>query len=175
MARRSDGEGTAPKQRKDGIWYRAIRIEGTGKRKYLYAKSKAELDKKYKELTKQIASGVYVETQKQTVEAYMMNWLTTYKRVELKPKSYDRLECTIKYQVIPHFKGKQFFEVGHNDIQKFINKLDEDNCSYSVIRKAYLALNACYKYAIMKGDILKNLSPSRKNGHENSGKSGMNL
>ena len=48
MARRSDGEGTAPKQRKDGIWYRAIRIEGTGKRKYLYAKSKAELDKKYK-------------------------------------------------------------------------------------------------------------------------------
>ena len=156
MARRSDGEGTAPKQRKDGIWYRAIRIEGTGKRKYLYAKSKAELDKKYKELTKQIASGVYVETQKQTVEAYMMNWLTTYKRVELKPKSYDRLECTIKYQVIPHFKGKQFFEVGHNDIQKFINKLDEDNCSYSVIRKAYLALNACYKYAIMKGDILKN-------------------
>lgn len=156
MARRSDGEGTAPKQRKDGIWYRAIRIEGTGKRKYLYAKSKAELDKKYKELTKQIASGTYVETQKQTVEAYMMNWLTTYKRVELKPKSYDRLECTIKYQVIPHFKDKQFFEVGHNDIQKFINKLDEDNCSYSVIRKAYLALNACYKYAIMKGDILKN-------------------
>ncbi|HIW73020.1 MAG TPA: hypothetical protein H9684_01730 [Firmicutes bacterium] len=96
MARRSDGEGTAPKQRKDGIWYRAIRIEGTGKRKYLYAKSKAELDKKYKELTKQVASGTYVKTQKQTVEAYMMNWLTTYKRVELKPKSYDRLECTIK-------------------------------------------------------------------------------
>lgn len=156
MARRSDGEGTAPKQRKDGIWYRAIRIEGTGKRKYLYAKSKAELDKKYKELTKQIASGVYVETQKQTVEAYMMNWLTTYKRVELKPKSYDRLECSITYQVIPHFKGKQFFEVGHNDIQAFINKLDEGGCSYSVIRKAYLALNACYKYAIMKGDTLKN-------------------
>lgn len=156
MARRSDGEGTAPKQRKDGIWYRAIRIEGTGKRKYLYAKSKAELDKKYKELTKQIASGAYVKTQKQTVEAYMINWLTTYKRVELKPKSYDRLECTITYQVLPHFKGKQFFEVGHNDVQAFINRLDGNGCSYSVIRKAYLALNACYKYAIMKGDTLKN-------------------
>ena len=85
----------------------------------------------------------------------MMNWLTTYKRVELKPKSYDRLECSITYQVIPHFKGKQFFEVGHNDIQAFINKLDEDDCSYSVIRKAYLALNACYKYAIMKAILSK--------------------
>lgn len=156
MARRSDGEGTAPKQRKDGIWYRAIRIEGTDKRKYLYAKSKAELDKKYKEFTKQVLSGTYVEVQKQTVEAYMTNWLTTYKQVELKPKSYDRLECTIKYQVLPHFKDKQFFEVSHDGVQKFINRLDEDGCSYSVIRKAYLALNACYKYAIMKGDIYKN-------------------
>lgn len=53
MARRSDGEGTAPKQRKDGIWYRDIRIEGTDKRKYLYAKSKAELNKKHKGFTKQ--------------------------------------------------------------------------------------------------------------------------
>ena len=56
MGKRSDGEGTAPRQRKDGIWYRAIRIEGTGKRKYLYAKTKAELDKKYKKFAKQVAS-----------------------------------------------------------------------------------------------------------------------
>lgn len=54
MGKRSDGEGSAPRQRKDGIWYRAIRIEGTGKRKYLYAKTKAELDKKYKEFAKQM-------------------------------------------------------------------------------------------------------------------------
>ncbi len=40
-------------------------------------------------------------------------------------------------------RGKQFFEVGHNDIQAFINKLDGNGCSYLVIRKAYLALNAC--------------------------------
>ena len=83
MGKRSDGEGTAPRQRKDGIWYRAIRIEGAGKRKYLYAKTKAELDKKYKEFTKQIASGTYTEIQKQTVEEYMLNWLTTYKLIIL--------------------------------------------------------------------------------------------
>ena len=64
MGKRSDGEGTASRQRKDGIWYRAIRIEGTGKRKYLYAKTKAELDKKYKEFAKQIASDPYTEIRK---------------------------------------------------------------------------------------------------------------
>ena len=73
MGKRSDGEGTAPKQRKDGMWYRAIRIEGTNKRKYLYAKTKAELDKRYKEFTRQLASGTYLEIKKQTVEDYMLD------------------------------------------------------------------------------------------------------
>lgn len=72
MGKCSDGEGTAPRRRKDGIWYRAIRIEGTGKRKYLYAKTKAELDKKYKEFAKHIATGTYTEIRKQTVEEYML-------------------------------------------------------------------------------------------------------
>ena len=90
MARRSTGEGTAAKQRYDGMWYRAIRIEGENKRKYVYAKTKAEVNKKCKELVKQLASGTYVEAPKQTVEAYMMNWLTTYKRVELKPKFQEQ-------------------------------------------------------------------------------------
>ena len=156
MGKRSDGEGTAPRQRKDGIWYRAIRIEGTGKRKYLYAKTKAELDKKYKEFAKQIASGTYTEIRKQTVEEYMLNWLTTYKRIELKPKSYDTLESTIHHQIIPYFKGMQFFSVTHEDIQKFINQLNDDGRSYSIIRKAYLALNGVYKYAMMKDRLLKN-------------------
>ena len=156
MEKRSNGEGTAPKQRKNGLWYRAIRIEGTRERKYLYAKTKAELDKKYKEFMKQVATETLVDSSKQTVEAYMMNWLTVHKKIELKPKSYDTLENSIKHQIAPFFKNKQFFAVTHDDVQKFINKLDSDGCSYSIIRKAYLALNACYKYAMMKGQAVKN-------------------
>jgi len=108
MAKRSNGEGTSPKQRYDGMWYRAVRVEGTEKRKYLYAKTKAELDKKYKEFTKQVAAETYVDAGKQTVEEYMMNWLTVHKKIELKPKSYDTLENSIKHQIVPFFK-KQLF------------------------------------------------------------------
>ena len=93
MARRSNGEGTAAQQRKNGTWYRAVRIEGTNQRKFLYGKTKAEVDKKYKEFIKQVAGGTYTEVKKQSVEAYLFDWLTTYKKIELKPKSYDRLEC----------------------------------------------------------------------------------
>ena len=101
-------------------------------------------------------SGTYREIQKQTVEEYVLNWLTIYKRIELKPKSYDTLESTIQHQIIPHFKGMQFFTLTHDDIQRFINKLDGDGYSYSQIKKAYLALNACFKFAMVKDQIAKN-------------------
>ena len=45
----------------------------------------------------------------------------------------------------------------HDDIQKFINKLDGDGYSYSQIKKAYLALNTCFKFAVIKDQIVKNL------------------
>ena len=76
--------------------------------------------------------------------------------MELKPKSFDTLESTIQHQIIPYFKGMQFFSVTHEDIQKFINQLNDDGRSYSIIRKAYLALNGVYKYAMMKDRLLKN-------------------
>ena len=152
--RRDNGEGTAPKQRKDGRWFRQITVEG--KKKFIYGKTKAEVNQKFREFKKMLESGTYREIQKQTVEEYMLNWLTTYKRIELKPKSYDTLESTIHHQIIPYFKGMQFFTLTHDDIQKFINKLDGDGYSYSQIKKAYLALNACFKFAMVKEQIIKN-------------------
>ena len=154
QTRRDNGEGTAPKQRGDGRGFRQITVEG--KKKFIYGKTKAEVNQKFREFKKMLDSGTYREIQKQTVEEYVLNWLTIYKRIELKPKSYDTLESTIQHQIIPHFKGMQFFTLTHDDIQRFINKLDGDGYSYSQIKKAYLALNACFKFAMVKDQIAKN-------------------
>ena len=154
QTRQDNGEGTAPKQRGDGRWFRQITVEG--KKKFIYGKTKAEVNQKFREFKKMLDSGTYREIQKQTVEEYVLNWLTIYKRIELKPKSYDTLESTIQHQIIPHFKGMQFFTLTHDDIQRFINKLDGDGYSYSQIKKAYLALNACFKFAMVKDQIAKN-------------------
>ena len=164
--RRDNGESTAPKQRKDGRWFRQITVEG--KKKFIYGKVKAEVNQKFQEFKKMLESGTYREIQKQTVEEYMLNWPTTYKRIELKPKSYDTLESTIQHQIIPYFKGMQFFTLTHDDIQKFINKLDGDGYSYSQIKKAYLALNACFKFAMVKAKI-----PALKSGCRRRRKKGL--
>ena len=40
-----NGEGTVPKQRKDGRWFRQITVEG--KKKFIYGKTKAEDNQKF--------------------------------------------------------------------------------------------------------------------------------
>ena len=153
-ARRANGDGTAAAQRKDGTWYRTIVING--KRRYVYGRTEAEVNKKFRNLKKEDPEVVARSIKCMTVEEYVTNWLITYKKVELKPKSFDTLESTIQHQIVPYFKGIQFFSVTHEDIQKFINQLNDDGRSYSIIRKAYLALNGVYKYAMMKDQLLKN-------------------
>ncbi len=152
--RRPNGDGTAATQRKDGTWYRTVVIDG--KRKYVYGKSEAEVNRKFRKLKEEKQEAISKKLKRMTVEDYMMNWLTVYKKVELKPKSYDTLESTILHQIVPHFKGRQFFSLTHDDIQKFINVLDGEGRSYSIIRKAYLALNACCKFAMATDDLYKN-------------------
>ncbi len=92
-----------------------------------------------------------------TVEKYMAVWLTDHKKLGLKPKSYNTLKCSLQYQVFSYFKGRQFFSLTHDEIQKFINALNKDGCSYSVIRKAYLTRNTCLKHTMIKDDLEKNL------------------
>ena len=152
--RRDNGEGTAPKQHKDGRWFRQITVDG--KKKFVYGKTKAEVNQKFREFKRMLEREAYRELQRQTVESYMLHWLTNYKRIELKPKSYDTLESTIFHQIIPYFRGMQFFTLAHDDIQRFINKLDNDAYSYSQIKKACLVLNACFKFAMVKDQIAKN-------------------
>lgn len=152
--RRANGDGTAAAQRKDGIWYRSIVIDG--KRRYVYGKTETEVNKKFRELKNEKPEVVAKAVKRMTVEEYMTEWLTVYKKLELKPKSYDTLECSLRYQIFPYFKGRQFFSITNNEIQKFINTLNKEGYSYSVIRKAYLALNACFKHAITKDNLEKN-------------------
>lgn len=76
--RRDNGEGTALKQRKDGRRFRQITVDG--KKKFIYGKTKAEVNQKFREFKKILDNGTYRVIQKQTVGDYVLHWLTTYKR-----------------------------------------------------------------------------------------------
>ena len=160
-SRRDNGSGTLRK-RKDGRWQGSVQFgykpNGKPNIKYVYGKTETEAKRKLKELIKLSyteKNNQYLFTN-QTVEEYCNDWLINVQSNILKPSSYDRKEMTLEKQVYPLIGNTPISQITFDDIQFMANELKKQNLSYSTIKKAYEAINGCFKYAIIKGDIDKN-------------------
>lgn len=77
---------------------------------------------------------------------------------ELKPKSRDRRETTIKCHIEAYALGRmQVQAIGMSDIEKHIAiLLNEDRLSDSSVKKVVDVLNAAYAWAVSRGKVSKN-------------------
>lgn len=151
QTRREKGTGGIS-QRKDGLFQgrfdAGVRPDGKRDVKYVYAKTEAECKRKLNALIKEIHKTEYVHVQKTSIADYMTLWLTTVKAIELKPKSYDRLEQTVNLHVNPYIGQFQLQSITSDDVQDMINKLTAAGKSYSSIKKAYEAVSAAFKWGL---------------------------
>ena len=150
--RREKGTGGIT-QRKNGLYQGCFDagVKPDGKRdvRYVYAKTEPECKRKLNALIKEIHKTEYVYVQKESVKEFLTMWFTAVKVLDLKPKSYDRLEQTINNQVIPYIGDKQIHDLKSDEIQEMISKLVAEGKSYSSIKKAYEALNAAFKWGLI--------------------------
>lgn len=157
--RRDKGDGCVS-QRTDGTWTARIRIgltpEGKPKIKAFYGKTEREVKRKLKEFEKELHKNDGTVVQRNTVEAFMLNWLYSVKSNELKPKSFDRLEQTLTYQVIPYIGNLQVAVIQADDVQKMLNTLKSKGMAYSTIKKAYDAVNECFRTGMIKRTVTGN-------------------
>lgn len=138
--------------RKDGLYQgrfdAGVKPDGKRDVKYVYAKTEPECKRKLNALIKEIHKSEYVYVIKDTVSSYMNLWLTTVKAMELKPKSYDRLEQTIQYHVNPYIGHLQIQSITSDNILDMLTKLKSEGKSHSSIKKAYEAVNAAFKWGL---------------------------
>ena len=173
MPRRLNGEGSI-KERSDGRFEAKIQIgskpDGKPLMKSFYGKTKREAKQKLDDYLVLSQSGQKMELV--TVEKYILNWLENVKKNELKPRSYDTLEYTVKTNIIDKIGYYGISDLTSDIIQKeLINRMVSLNYSYSTIKKAYDAINACLMYAVANKAIVYNpmqtvAKPSRKNFKE---------
>lgn len=157
---RGYGNGTVYYRASDDRWvgkYKiGIKADGKPDMKVVYAKSEPECHRKLKAIIDESKKTEYVEVRKSTVKDYMDEWLTSIKRNELKPKSYDRLEQTLILHVYPYIGQLQLAALNSKDIQSMINTLRDKDYSYSTIKKAYDAVNACFKLGVIQKTVASN-------------------
>ena len=80
-----------------------------------------------------------------TFQEFADNWLRNILVNKLKPTSFTRKEITLTQQVYPYLGNIPITQITHNDIQDMINSLHQKGFSYSTIKKAYEAVNGCFK------------------------------
>lgn len=157
--RRDYGSGSVS-QRADGTWTARMVIgvneKGRPRIKAFYGKTEREVKKKLKDFQKEFYKNDQTVVQRSTVESFMRTWLYENKQNELKPKSFDRLEQTILYQVIPKIGHIQLAAFQSTDVQTMLNALKKEGYSYSSVKKAYDAVNECFRTGVIQRTVVFN-------------------
>ena len=157
--RKSNGEGSIF-QVSENKWVAkismGIREDGKPNIKQFSGKTETIVKNKLKEFKKSRDYELKHKPSNDTVKSYFTMWLKEFKYNKLKPLSYDRLESTVNNHIIPNLGGIKIDKVTRERIQVLINKLYHKGLSYSSIKKVYVALNSCYKYAMIDDVVLKN-------------------
>lgn len=158
-SRREKGSGSIS-QRKDGTWTARFTIgvneQGKQKVKAFYGKTEREVRRKLNDFKKEFYKNDMSSVQRSTVQQYMTRWLNENKKNELKPKSFDRLEQTLTYQVFPKIGHLQVAALQADDVQKMLNDLKADGKSYSTVKKAYDAVNECFRTGVVQRTVIFN-------------------
>lgn len=155
---RTRGEGCVVR-RKDGIWTARINIgrKANGKQniKAFYGKTRLDAVRKLDEYKSLHRRGEN-ETNSSYFDTYILYWLNNIKINELKPLSFDRLESTVMNHIIPTIGHFRINEISDYIIQTEVINPKIKTLSYSSIKKIRDSLNACFKYAIARRDLIHN-------------------
>jgi len=163
--RRGNGEGSIVK-RSDGRWCAAYIDIETNKRKYVYGKSQKEVREKMKlnieasKLEKEKNATVDVvddSVENQTLEEVILYYLHNFKKVELKPSTFNNYIDVFNYYIKgEEMARKMIQEVTTNDLQKYYNSKVAEGYSSKTIRHMAVVINGALEYAERTGIIAVN-------------------
>jgi integrase len=162
LTRNPNGAGSVF-QRKDGRFVGQIQIgvKENGRQIYktFYGKSSKEVQRKLDDF-KQTENTTNKENNpymNMYFDEYIRRWLNDVKSNTLKPASYDTLENIVENHIVTTIGHYKLSEISSQIIQKeAINKAKEKGLSFSIIKKVYNTIKACYKYAEGDGHITVN-------------------
>ena len=86
----------------------------------------------------------------------MGKWLRVFKFPSVERGTYDRLECTAKYQIYPILGGKVVGDITSADIKALLNHWMNESYAYTTVKKVYNILTDYFRYLTQQEYIPKN-------------------
>jgi len=167
--KRGAGEGTIS-ERPNGTWAAAVTLP-SGKRRWLYAKTRAEVADKLRAALTDAADGVsWGDTRRQTVEQYLRWWLSEQAQQRVRPSTYRAYAIYTNKHIIPSLGRLQLARLSPQHVQRFLNDLSASGlAARTVVQiRAILrrALGQAVKFGLVRWNAAQLVDPPRVEHHE---------
>lgn len=155
--KRENGEGTITKLENGtymGRIFLGYKEDGKPNRKSVYGKTKTEVVQKIQELALSKAHGLK-EPSNMSLSRWLIFWLENFKKLKLKPKTYEVYETQAKHNIIPIIGDIALKDLNTLHIQRYINEKSK-TLAPATVRKQYNILNSSLEKAVANELIPKN-------------------
>ena len=163
--RRGNNEGSIY-QRADGKWVAQVMLgyneNGKPKRKSLYGNSRSEVARKMSSVVSDVYVNGYTctEAKSEPVKLLMQEWLYTYKRATITPRTYEGCTRRARLHIYPKF-GELLPDNVHSEmIQRHINELYDGGMALDSVKKIRQLMSQFFQYLV---DNLRILSENPVN------------
>jgi integrase len=151
--RRGHGEGSIY-QRKDGRWTASVTVEGR-KRKYIYGKTRREVQERLKVVLRDQQQGTLVTSPQQTMEQFLNQWLESHK-TSIRIRTFERYEQIVRLHLVPNIGHIQLQKLTPQMVQNLYTKL-EKGLSSTTVNTLHAMLHKALKDAVKWGLLARNV------------------
>jgi integrase len=163
--RRGRGEGAIYQRADNGLWVTSIDlgvVNGKRKRKYIYGKTKREVQEKLKRAEMEREKGFNIAPERQSVAEFLTVWLETV-GTQVRASTYRSYEQTVRNYLLPHLGKHQLVKLAPEHVQEMVNALlrqggENGKLSSKTVRYAKTVLGIALEQAVKWGRVQRNVA-----------------
>lgn len=148
--RRGNNEGCIY-QSKNGKWVASVTLgyddDGKRIRKVFYGDTRTEVSIKMTALVSAKLSGSCVSVKNDAIEVLFIEWLNTFKKAEVSPRTFERCVATAKKHIFKCIGDMKIGDITNNTIQALLNNMLFDGYAIATVRKVKFLLSQFFEYA----------------------------
>jgi integrase len=144
--RRGNQEGSIT-QRSDGRWM--ARVSHEGQRVTVYGKTRAEAQKKLRDLQRKQDQGIPLVTAQTALKDYLEQWLVDIK-YRVREKTLADYTDLVRCHLIPRLGGIRLNKLAPEHVQKAWNDILKEGRSPSVVEHCHLRLSKALNDAMRR-------------------------
>lgn len=157
MSKRNAGEGSIF-ERSDGRWCAQLDLgwqAGKRRRKYVYGATAAEVQNALLKARSDLAAGLPVAVEKQTVSQFLDRWLEGV-RPSVRPRTFQSYEILVKRHIVPELGQWKLDKLAPQHVQAALVRKSASGLSPQTVRHVRAVLRVALNQALRWGLVARN-------------------